>query len=180
MKLYDASTDVVKQGGTRRGANMGILRVDHPDVLDFITCKDDLTQVTNFNISVAVTDKFMGALEAGASYDLLHPRTGKPVGQLDAREVFRKIVHGAWKTASRGCSSSTGQSLQPRSAAGRLRGDQPLRRAASAGVRRLQPGSINVGLFVTEAGKWIGTASPRRSTCARISSTTSSMRTSIR
>jgi len=98
MKLYDASTDVVKQGGTRRGANMGILRVDHPDILEFIACKDDLTQVTNFNISVAVTDAFMGAVEEGRSYDLIHPRTGAVVGQLDAREVFRKVVHGAWKT----------------------------------------------------------------------------------
>jgi ribonucleoside-diphosphate reductase alpha chain len=102
MKLYDASTDVVKQGGTRRGANMGILRVDHPDILEFITCKDDLTQVTNFNISVAVTDAFMEAVEQGASYDLLHPRSGKAVGQLDAREVFKKIVHGAWKTGEPG------------------------------------------------------------------------------
>src|SRR5204863_417473 len=102
MKLYDASTDVVKQGGTRRGANMGILRVDHPDILDFIHCKDDLTQVTNFNISVAVTDAFMVALEAGMAYDLIHPRTGKVVGQLDALDVFRQIVHGAWKTGEPG------------------------------------------------------------------------------
>jgi ribonucleoside-diphosphate reductase alpha chain len=102
MKLYDASTDVVKQGGTRRGANMGILRVDHPDILEFITCKDDLTQATNFNISVAVTDAFMEAVEQGTSYDLIHPRTGQPVGQLEAREVFRKIVHGAWKTGEPG------------------------------------------------------------------------------
>src|SRR5881398_275764 len=102
MKLYDASTDVVKQGGTRRGANMGILRVDHPDILEFIACKDDLTQVTNFNISVAVSDAFMQAVEEGTSYDLIHPRTGQAVGQLDAREVFRKIVHGAWKTGEPG------------------------------------------------------------------------------
>jgi ribonucleoside-diphosphate reductase alpha chain len=102
MKLYDASTDVVKQGGTRRGANMGILRVDHPDILEFITCKDDLTQVTNFNISVAVTDAFMKAVEEGTSYDLIHPRTGQVVGQLDAREVFKRIVHGAWKTGEPG------------------------------------------------------------------------------
>src|SRR5881296_1734827 len=102
MKLYDASTDVVKQGGTRRGANMGILRVDHPDILDFIHCKDDLTQVTNFNISVAVTDAFMAALEGGKSYDLIHPRTGKVVGQLDARDVFKQIVHDAWKTGEPG------------------------------------------------------------------------------
>jgi ribonucleoside-diphosphate reductase alpha chain len=102
MKLYDASTDVVKQGGTRRGANMGILRVDHPDILEFISCKDDLTQVTNFNISVAATDAFMRAVEQGTSYDLIHPRTGAVVGSLDAREVFRKIVHGAWKTGEPG------------------------------------------------------------------------------
>src|SRR5437660_9129599 len=102
MKLYDASTDVVKQGGTRRGANMGILRVDHPDILEFIACKDDLTQVTNFNISVAVTDAFMRAVEEGTSYDLIHPRTGAAVGQLDAREVFRKVVHGGWKMAEPG------------------------------------------------------------------------------
>ncbi|MGH7675087.1 MAG: vitamin B12-dependent ribonucleotide reductase [Gemmatimonadales bacterium] len=102
MKLYDASTDVVKQGGTRRGANMGILRVDHPDILEFITCKDDLTQVTNFNISVAVTDRFMQAVEAGTSYELVHPRTGAVAGRLDGREVFRRIVHGAWKTGEPG------------------------------------------------------------------------------
>jgi ribonucleoside-diphosphate reductase alpha chain len=102
MALYDASTDVVKQGGTRRGANMGILRVDHPDILEFITCKNDTSKITNFNISVAVTDDFMRALEAGTSYDLVHPRTHQVVGQLDARDVFQKIVHGAWLTGEPG------------------------------------------------------------------------------
>src|SRR5687767_6403580 len=85
MKLYDASTDAVKQGGTRRGANMGILRVDHPDIMEFVSCKEDLTQITNFNISVAVTTKFMDAVRAGEEYDLIDPHNGEPVGTLDAR-----------------------------------------------------------------------------------------------
>jgi len=98
MKLYDASTDAVKQGGTRRGANMGILRVDHPDILEFITCKEDLTQVTNFNISVAVTTKFMEAVKAGTNYDLVDPTTRQVVGQLDAQMVWNKMIDGAWRT----------------------------------------------------------------------------------
>ncbi|MFN8652725.1 MAG: vitamin B12-dependent ribonucleotide reductase [Gemmatimonadales bacterium] len=102
MSLYDASTDVVKQGGTRRGANMGILRVDHPDILEFIGCKDDITKITNFNISVAVTDAFMAAVERDDEYDLIHPKTKAVVGQLKAREVWNKIIHGAWKTGEPG------------------------------------------------------------------------------
>ncbi|MFL5574802.1 MAG: adenosylcobalamin-dependent ribonucleoside-diphosphate reductase, partial [Gemmatimonadaceae bacterium] len=102
MKLYDSSTDAVKQGGTRRGANMGILRVDHPDILEFIACKEDLTQVTNFNISVAVTTKFMDAVRGGTSYDLVDPTTGKVTGQLDAREVWDRMVLGAWRTGEPG------------------------------------------------------------------------------
>jgi ribonucleoside-diphosphate reductase alpha chain len=102
MSLFDASTDVVKQGGTRRGANMGILRVDHPDIMEFVTCKDDTSKITNFNISVAVTDAFMAAVEADGMYDLLHPKTGKVVGQLNAREVWARIIHGAWKTGEPG------------------------------------------------------------------------------
>lgn len=102
MTLFDASTDVVKQGGTRRGANMGILRVDHPDIMEFITCKDDTTKVTNFNISVAVTDAFMEAVERDEEYDLVHPGTGKVAGRLHARSVWSRIIHGAWRTGEPG------------------------------------------------------------------------------
>ena len=102
MKLYDASTDVVKQGGTRRGANMGILRVDHPDIRAFIRCKNDTTQITNFNISVAITDAFMEAVASDGSYDLVNPKTGEVVGRENAREIFDMIVHGAWLTGEPG------------------------------------------------------------------------------
>ncbi len=102
MKIFDAATQTVKQGGKRRGANMGILRVDHPDILDFITCKDKTTDVTNFNISVAITDKFMEAFKTGGSYDLVNPRNQRVVGQLDAREVLDKIAYQAWKNGEPG------------------------------------------------------------------------------
>jgi ribonucleoside-diphosphate reductase alpha chain len=81
---------------------MGILRVDHPDIMEFITCKDDTTKVTNFNISVAVTDAFMAAVEADGLYDLIHPKTKEVTGQLRARDVWERIIHGAWKTGEPG------------------------------------------------------------------------------
>ncbi len=102
MKVYDAATQQVKQGSKRRGANMGILRVDHPDILEFITCKDDIREITNFNVSVAATDAFMEAVAKGGKYDLVSPRTGKVVQQFDAREVFEKIAYQAWKNGEPG------------------------------------------------------------------------------
>src|SRR5256884_164110 len=102
MKVYDAATQQVKQGSKRRGANMGILRVDHPDILEFITCKDKTNEITNFNISVAITDKFMESLKSGTKYDLVNPRNNQIAGQLDAREVLDKIAFQAWKNGEPG------------------------------------------------------------------------------
>jgi len=102
MKVFNAATEAIKQGGTRRGANMGILRVDHPDVRDFVGCKEDLTVLTNFNISVAATDKFMRAVAKNQEYELINPRTGKAQEKANAKEIFDTIVAQAWKTGDPG------------------------------------------------------------------------------
>ncbi len=102
IRAFDIATDVIKQGGTRRGANMGILNVDHPDIEKFIKAKDDPAALTNFNISVAVTSEFMEAVKAGADYNLINPRTEEVEGKLNAKEVFDKIVDRAWRTGDPG------------------------------------------------------------------------------
>ncbi len=102
MQVFNAATETVKQGGTRRGANMGILRIDHPDIMQFIDCKLDKTALTNFNISVGLTEEFMEAVLSKQSYRLYNPRTKDIAATLDAREVFNKIVKNAWENGEPG------------------------------------------------------------------------------
>ena len=102
MKIYNTATDVIKQGGARRGANMGILRVDHPDILDFIRAKRAAGELANFNISVAVPDAFIEALKKGGKYSLVNPRTNEPVKEMSAALVFDEIVSCAWETGDPG------------------------------------------------------------------------------
>lgn len=100
--VFDAATETIKQGGKRRGANMGVLRIDHPDIMDFICAKEDQNKFNNFNFSVAITDAFMTAVEDGSEYELLEPATGAVIACLDARSVFEKIIDLAWHNGEPG------------------------------------------------------------------------------
>lgn len=102
IRVFNMTTEVIKQGGTRRGANMGILRVDHPDILEFISVKEDPKELTNFNLSVGVTDAFMEAVEKGETYPLLNPHRKAIVAQLPARDVFTRMAEAAWRSGEPG------------------------------------------------------------------------------
>lgn len=102
MNIFNSATETVKQGGTRRGANMAILNIDHPDIMDFIQAKSDLSSLTNFNISVALTDSFMKAVQNNEDYELKNPRSGEPCGTLNAKKVYDLITEMAWKNGEPG------------------------------------------------------------------------------
>ncbi|MGI6168735.1 MAG: vitamin B12-dependent ribonucleotide reductase [Christensenellales bacterium] len=102
MKVFNTATEAVKQGGMRRGANMGILRVDHPDIMEFITCKADNSDITNFNISIGITEAFMRAVRENGEYELIDPSTKKPVGKLRAKDVYDLIVDMSWNNGEPG------------------------------------------------------------------------------
>lgn len=151
MRVFNASTEAVKQGGTRRGANMGILRVDHPDIMEFIACKSDLTQMTNFNISVGLTEKFMQAVIADKKYDLIDPATKKKMGSLNAKDVYETIVEMAWTSGEPGIVFLDRINKDnPVPAAGEIEstnpcGEQPLLPFESCNL-----GSVNLNAFVID------------------------------
>lgn len=153
MSIYDAATDVVKQGGRRRGANMGILRVDHPDIIEFVTAKSDPRRLVNFNISVGATDAFMEAVKSDGQYDLLNPRNGNPVKKMRAREVFDLLVTMAWQTGDPGLAFLDAiNRANPTPALGDIESTNPCGEVPLLPFESCNLASINLAACVSENG----------------------------